>query len=438
MPARRTSTTTAASGAKRVRVLFPDHLGLARGKYLPTPAAAAGTRHCVSLYALGFDRTMVPAPGSRLLEGLPDIELTYDPTDVRPGWEPQTDVVVGDLSFRGEPFELSARHALKRSVDQWSALGFQTKVGIELEAFVLQPDGNGGWTEWNTPGAYVYGTGRAVDPVGLIDKIMTTAEACGLPLESVNSEYDTPQFEFTLVYDDAVKAVDDVFVFKLMAREIAAEFGLLLTFLGKPFGDRGGSGFHVNFSFLNKRGTNALVDAKGEDGLSDLTRGCVAGLLHHHRGRAALVAPTVNAYKRLRPGQLAGYFANWGHDHRGVTVRLPVERGRSTRIEDRMADGAANPYITTATTLQAARLGYVNKMTPPPAEVLDSLETASTDVVTPANLREALVCLEADTALSEAVGADLVANFLAVKTAEWEKFDAAVTDWELKQYLPFL
>ncbi len=430
--------TTAAADHRRIRVLWPDHLGLARGKYLPIDVAPNGTRHCVSTYALGFDRTMVPAPGSRLLEGLPDVELTYDPANVRPGWEPKTGVVVGDLSFRGEPFAVSARHALRKAVNDWAALGLQVKVGIELEAFVMQPDGHGGWTEWNTPSAYVYGTGRAVDPVGMIDEIMETAEACHLPLESVNSEYDTPQFEFTLIYDDAMKAIDDVFIFKLMAREVAAKYGLLLTFIGKPFGDRGGSGYHTNFSFLDKRGRNALVDAKGADGLSDLTRGCVAGLLHHHRGRAALVASTVNAYKRLRPGQLAGYFANWGHDHRGVTIRLPVERGTSTRIEDRMADGAANPYIATATTLQAARLGYVGKMVPPPAEELDSLENASTDVVTPANLGEALSCLEEDAALSEAVGSELVSNFVAVKQAEWEKFCVAVTDWELKQYLPFL
>jgi glutamine synthetase len=420
----------------RVRALFPDHQGLARGKYLPR--GATGTRHCVTLYALDFDRTMVPAPGSRLLDGLPDVELRFDEDDLRPGWEDRTAVVVGDLFFRDEPFAVSARHALHRAIKGWADLGMRVKVGIELEAFVMQPDGNGGWTEWHTPGAYVYGTGRAVDPTGLIDEIMDTAERVGLPLESVNSEYDTPQFEFTLVYDDALRAVDDVFVFKLMAREIALRHGLLLTFMGKPFGDRGGSGFHVNFSFLDSLGRNALLDGSSPDGLSPIVTGCVAGLLHHHVGRTALCAPTVNAYKRLRPGQLAGYFANWGHDHRGVTVRIPVERNASTRIEDRMADGAANPYIATATTLQAARLGVIEQLVCPPAETLDSLETASTEVVTPANLGAAVDALEADTTLCEAVGADLCANFIAVKRAEWEKFCGAVTDWELRHYLPFL
>ena len=423
---------------KRIRALFPDHMGLARGKYLPAAVAAKGARHCITLFALNFDRSMVPAPGTKMLEGLPDFDVEFSMDDVRPSWEEDTGVVIGDLFFHGEPLAISPRHALRKAINDWEKLGYKAKVGIELEAFVMQPDGKGGWTEWDTPGAYVYGTGPAVDPVGLLDDLMRTAEACGLPIESINSEYDTPQFELTLVYDDALKAVDNIFLFKLMARELAFRRGLLLTYMGKPFADRGGSGFHVNFSLEDKKGKNAMHDAKAKDGLSKLAQQCIAGMIEHFEASAGLCAPTVNAYKRLRPAQLAGFWANWGYDHRGASVRIPHERGKGTRLEHRMADGAANPYLATATVLQAARLGVVNNLTPPAAEEQDCLEHQSTTRHVPSNLSLALDALEADTELVKAVGEELVGQFVAIKRSEWDKFNAAVTDWELKYYLPFL
>ena len=423
---------------KRIRALFPDHLGLARGKYIPTAHADHGARHCITLFALTYDRTMTPAPGSHLLGGLPDFDVRFSVDEVRPSWELDTAVVVGDAYFRGEPLPIAPRNSLHRAIAAWQELGYKPKVGIELEAFVLQPDGNGGWTEWNTPGAYVYGTGPAVDPVGLLDEIMATADQAQLPVETINSEYDTPQFELTLAYGDTLKAVDDIFLFKVMAREVAARHGLLLTFIGKPFADRGGSGLHVNLSLEDSKGNNALADPQTEDGLSKLAHHCIAGMLEHHEGMTALCAPTVNAYKRLRPAQLSGYWANWGYDHRGVTVRVPHERGKATRMEHRMSDGAANPYLATAAVLQAARIGFVQKLALPPAEEQDCLESQSTDRHTPDNLSLALDALEADAPLVEALGREVVDHFVAIKRFEWEKFIAAVTDWELNFYLPFL
>lgn len=423
---------------KRIRVLFPDHLGLPRGKYIPAAHAHNGARHCISTFALAYDRSMTPAPGARMLEGLPDCELNFSLDDVRPSWEVDTGIIVGDLSFRGDPLPIAPRHVLRRAICDWEKLGYKARLGIELEAYVMQPDGNGGWQAWDTPGAYVYGTGSAVDPVGLIDEIMQTSERCGLPIESINSEYDAAQFELTLAHGDALEAVDNIFLFKLLARELAAKRGLLLTYMGKPFPDRSGSGLHVNFSLQSSKGENALANAANKDGLSSVAYQCIAGIIAHHAGMAALCAPTVNAYKRLRPAQLAGYWANWGYDHRGVTLRVPNDRGRATRLEHRMADGAVNPYLASASVMQAARLGVVHKLTPPVPEEQDCLEHQSTDQHVPDDLNRALDALEADKDFVEAVGPEMVGQFVAVKRAEWAKFAAAVTDWELKYYLPFL
>lgn len=423
----------------RVRVLFPDHLGLARGKYVPSfYLHDHGSRFCITLFALTYDRTMTPAPGAHLLEGLPDCELRVSPERIRPSWQKDTGIVVGDLYFQGEPLKIAPRYVLRKAVQDWDTLGYVPKVGIELEAYVMQPNGNGGWKPWNTPGAYVYGTGSSVDPVGLFDEIMEASEVVGLPIEAINSEFDSPQFELTLRYGDVIETIDNIFLFKVLAREIAAKHGLLLTFLGKPITERSGSGLHVNFSVEDKQGHNAYTDASSADGLSQLAHQSIAGLLQHHAGITALMAPTVNSYKRLRPGGIVGYWANWGYDHRAVTVRVPSERDSATHLEHRMADGCANPYYAVAAVLQAARLGVVNKLTPPEPETADGLETINTEQHIPDDLNQALNTLEADTEFVEAFGRESVEQFVAIKRFEWEKFISYVTDWELNFYLPFM
>jgi glutamine synthetase len=423
----------------RLRVLWPDHLGLARGKYVPARLAERGARHCTGVWALGYNREMEPGTaGSHYYDGLPDMVARFDPAAIRPGWEDATGVVVADLEENDQPVAVSPRAALRRAVAAWAERGCSPVVGIELEAYLLEPDGAGGWRPLDTPGAFVYGTGAAVDPGGVISEIWAAADRAGLPVEAINSEYDTPQFEFTLGCADALRAADDAFLFKVMAREVASRHGLLCTFLGKPLSDRGGSGLHVNLSLAGPDGGNLFDDPGGDHGLSDLARHCAAGLVRHHEALAGLMAPTVNAYKRLQPGSLSGCWANWGYDHRGVTVRIPGERGRAARLEHRLADGAAPPHTAVTAVLAAALLGVTDQPALPPAETGDGLEHVDTDRCVPPDLGAALDVLEADKALCAAVGADLVAQHLSVKRAEWRRFRQATTDWELREYLPFL
>ena len=431
----------------RIRVLWPDHLGLARGKYLPVHLAEQGTGHCITTFALGYDRSLIPAPGAYLLEGLPDVVASFDPVDVRTSWEDDaTGVVVGHLDFRGQPYVVSARCALQQAIAAWADLGYSPKVGIEFEAYVLQPDGEGGWDRWDTPRSFVYGTGRSADPTGLIDDITRTAWRCGFPLESINAEYDESQFELTLEYDDALKAADEAFLFRVLAREVALSHGLDLTFLGKPFVGVAGSGVHVNFSLVDADGQNAFNDTSADDGLSALAKGCLAGLVAHHQGLVALCAPTVNAYRRLQPAELNGYWANWGHDHRCAANRMPEARGAATRIENRVADGSVNIHLGVATVLQAARLGVVNDLECPDPLTTDGFEEVNTDVGAAPSLAAALVHLMADPLLMDAVGDDLCQNFIANKQAEWDRYIAAVgqdvpggevTQWELDEYLMY-
>lgn len=438
---------------QRVRMLWPDHLGIARGKYMPGRLASNGTGHCASTFALGYDRSLIPAPGAYLLEGLRDVRSQFDPADLRPSWEDdRSGVAVCDLYLDDELYTFAPRFVLHKAIEDWKALGYRIKVGIELEGYVLEPDGNGDWKRWHTPRSVVYGTGRTADPAGLMDEIYWAAEASGIPVESMNAEFDSAQFELTLEYDDAMKAADDAFLFRVLAREKALERGLDFTFMGKPFPVISGSGLHVNFSFVDSKGLNPLAEDSADDGLSGLTRSCIAGLVEHHKALIALCAPTVNAYHRLQPGELAGYWANWGYDHRMTATRVPDARGPGTRIESRVADGSANIYTAIAAVLQAARLGVVKELECPAPLTSDGFEDGGTNVCAASSLALALVDLQADETFVEAVGADLVANFVANKQAEWERYTTAVGDssdgsaageggeinpWELNEYLPY-
>jgi len=425
---------------QRVRILFCDHLSLARGKFLPAAQAAGGeARFCLGVYALAYDKDLIPAPGAKMLEGLPDMVARFDLEQARDGWLGDERVVVCDqFDTAGAPLGVCGRAALKRAVADWQARGYTPKIGVELEAYAFARDGDGEWRPLETPGAFVYGTGPFIDPHGFTDAIWRQSEVCGFKLEMLTSEFDAPQFEFTLRYDDAVDAIDDVFLFRQMAREVALEHGILLTFMPKPVAGLSGSGVHVNFSLENENGDNIIADATADDGLSALARGCVAGLLHHHRALAGLLAPTVNSYQRLQPATLSGYWRNWARDHRGVTVRVASETGRHARIEHRMADAAANPYTMAAAVLQAARLGVAGEYELPPAETADCLENHDATDGTPESLAAALDELENDRALTAAVGEELVANHIAIKRDEVTKTANLTVDDLRDFYLHFV
>ena len=159
-----------SDGFERCRILFADQLNLARGKYVPMSEAAKGyARMCVGTFAVTYDKALVAAPGGGLLTGLPDMEVTFDPADLRPSWEPNTQIALGALRFQNEPFALCGRSALARAIEAWRARGLDPMVGIEMEAYVFQRGADGSWVPYETPGAFVYGTGPFADPAGLIE-----------------------------------------------------------------------------------------------------------------------------------------------------------------------------------------------------------------------------------------------------------------------------
>lgn len=426
------------SQSPRLRAMFCDHLSIMRGKYLPASKMKDDeSRFARPTFSVHYDKDLlIEAPGTMCLEGIPDMALRWRADEIRAGWEPNTKVVTGDLyGGDGTPLPMCPRGALKRAVAAWEAIGLTPKVGIELEAYAFVRNDDGQIVPYDTPGGVVYGTGNFTDPRRFTDAIWNKAQEIGLPLDLITAEYDTPQYEFTLTFDSAVQHVDTVVLFRQMAREIALDHGIILTFLPKPIAGKGGSGLHVNLSFTDHNGANAL--AKGDVGdpnnLSDLARGCIAGWMRHHKGMAGLMAPNALSYARLQPASLSGFWCNWGGDNRNVTVRVSAEGGKKARLEHRMADAAANPYTTVATVLQAALLGVQNQYPLQPLETGDGFTHNDAPHGVAASLSEALDDLQADTALSNAVGAGLVENHLYMKRAEVDKTAAlkgdALRDW---------
>lgn len=420
----------------RTRVLYCDLHGLPRGKYVQ-PAFAEGGSIGFSrdVFAVTLDRDLIMVPGTGVEEGMPNMNLVPDDT-FRKSWQEGTNIALGDLYSGGEPFGLCARTSLKRAIaDFESSLGLTPKVGIEFEAYAYQQDEDGVWRPYDTPGAFVYGTGPYNDPRGLMDALWNTALEADIPLESLNGEHDNGQFEMTLCFDNALKACDDAFLFRTMAREVAARLGLMLTFLPKPVPDRGGSGLHVNFSFLDKDGTNVIC----QDGkLSDLARRCIAGLIHHHESLSGLLATTVNSYERLAPASMAGYWANWAEDHRLVAVRTSTSSTHSARLEHRMADAATNPYLAVATVLHTARLGIGNDYDLPPEEDLDGLEQTRATRHVPSSLPRALDALAGNRLVQQTVGELLCAALIELKRDEAKRLSGKSADEIRDYYMPFI
>jgi glutamine synthetase len=435
-------------GNRRIRTMWCDLNGLCHGRYIPDHRVGEHTHHAITTLVMGIDGEIQPVEGYSADVGFPDMSATVVPESRRPGWEPDTDVAVAELTFGEHPLEISPRTALVRAVDSWRALGYEPYLGFELEFYVFERDESspGGWRTAAGPAHRVYGTGPFSDPTGLLTTYFDTCEHMELGLEGVMAEFSPGQMEINLHYGKAVEATDRAFVAREMAREVAAARGYLVSFLGRPHPQLVGSGLHVNMSLRHVGSDeNAYHEPTVRHGLSELAHGCLAGVITHHEAVAGWSAPLVNSYRRLQPGLIAGYWANWGLDNRISTYRVPGDRGSSTRIENRMPCGTANPYLAAAAMLNAARLGVTCELSCPEPQIGNGDAEPNTDRHTPETLPDALAALEADAAMCEAMGADLVRTYTALRRYELGRWEATgekwdpqeIGEWELATYLPY-
>ncbi len=426
-----------------VRVLYPDLHGFARGKDIPIRqfdrVAEHGVAFCAAVF--GTDLHHTPVVGGE--EGYPDFIAFPDRATMRTlPWEPGVSCCLADLSPASDGASFpDPRGALAAACEQVRELGFEPIVGPELEFFIVvrDPEAPNGVRRLLDNLSMVYTVGPLADPEGLVREMTEQLEQIGLEVFAFNHEFMNSQYEINLRHGEALAAADRAFLLKTAVKDIAAINGLHATFMGKPFNDQGGSGTHLHVS-LARDGHNAFAAPASAQGVSDELRWFTAGLIEHAPALMALLNPTVNAYCRLLPDSLGPTHANWGFDNRSTFVRIPPERGGSTRVELRVGDGSANPYLAIAAVLHAGADGVRRRLEPPPPLSGDAYHAAPELIGTqlPSALDQALAALAADEVLRDGLGAEIVETFLAMKGFELKRHREWVSDWQINEYLHHL
>jgi glutamine synthetase len=423
-----------------VRVSYSDMIGVDRGRdvlvgELPT-AMGHGLAFCRAIFHTTPQGDVVPVAGG-LDAGLPDVHVRPDLSTLVPmPWEPNCAWAIGEVfDSAGAPHAESPRTVLAGVQRTLEAAGLRAVVGPELEYYLCEPDEASpqGWKRYADAPGNVYVVGSKGDPKRHLIKTLRLLRDAELQVTAANHEFCGGQFEVNLRHGPALGAADRSFRLKAAVQEIARLDGLLATFMAKPFNDEGGSGFHLHVSLADEAGQNVFGDPAGEDGLSTLGRHAIAGVLAHAPALAALMNPTVNSYKRFGPDTLAPWLVDWGLDNRSAMVRVPPERGEGARMEVRLGDATANPYLAIAGTLAAAYLGVRDGLTPPPALVGYGYDP-SVATMLPQRLPDALDAFEADTSFRAVLGEEFCRSFLTYKRNEVERFERYVTDWEFREY----
>jgi glutamine synthetase len=339
-----------------------------------------------------------------------------------------------------KPFEGDPRRVLKRQVAAAAELGYEMMAGVEAEFFLFQRNDDG------SPTRITHDAGGYFDlgPVDLGEvarrDIVNVLQMMGFEVEAAHHEVAQGQHEIDFKYADALTTADDLSTFRFVVRNIAIQHGLFATFMPKPIFGQNGSGMHTHQSLFGED-DNAFFDAGAQDGISKVMRWYVGGLLKHARALCAVTNPLVNSYKRLVPGYEAPVNVAWSHHNRSPMVRIPARRGKGTRLEVRMPDPSANPYLALAVQLAAGLDGIRNQITPPePVDknifALSVRERRRYKIQElPRDLGEAITLLKKSSLMKQVLGEHIFEHFVAAKEQEWQDYIAQVHEWEIDRYL---
>ncbi|WP_329549095.1 glutamine synthetase family protein [Streptomyces sp. NBC_01356] len=448
-----------SGGMTAVRVVFADQHGLLRGKTvtvgeLPN-VLREGTGIASSLLAKDTSgRTVFPLFTKETPLGLPelrgaaDMVMVPDPLTFRMlPWSPGTGWLLCDLRFTsGGPVPLCTRGLLRSVLDQAGGLTYRTGLEVEFHLFRLD-DPRLGPGDLGQPGAapevgmlnhgYQYLSELRYDELDpMLDVLRSNIEGLGLPLRSMEVEFGPSQVELTLQPADGLGTADAMVLLRSAVKQVAARHGHHATFMCRPhLTGVFSSGWHLHQSVLRDGVALFAPEDPGssESGppLSPYGTSFLGGLLRHARATSAFSTPTLNGFKRFRSLSLAPDRAVWGRDNRGAMVRVVGDGPSSTRLENRIGEPAANPYLYLASQLAAGLDGVACDLDPGPAA--DEPYATRAEPL-PRSLGEALDALEADQALADRLGKDFVAYYASIKRAELARFGQEVTDWEQREY----
>jgi glutamine synthetase len=420
---------------------YTDIHGVPKSKCVPVghlADAAAGSE----LYTVGALEGMGDlGPNEDECSGVPDLDaVTVLPWDTRYALAPV------NLYLHGEPYAFDYRRLLQDQLAAAAELGFRCDLGVEPEVYVLRRTADGvepfvpeDTVNGPTRGYDVYTTMLA-DP--FLEQVVEHLQALGWDPYSFDHEGGAGQYEFDFGYADALVTADRMLVFRLMCKHVARSLGCVATFMPKPFQAAFGSGAHFNLSLADAGTGRNLFTA--EDGYSELALQFTAGVLHHGAALTAVLAPTVNSYKRLLPRGLmneiswAPVYRAYGHNNRTLMCRLP---GNRRCLEIRVADSAVNFYLGAAVTLAAGLDGVRRGLKPGDPVNYDTYRRSEEQLAAdgvhrlPSTLGAAVEAFRRDELMAEALGPAVHRAYAAYKEAEWLEYNMVVSEWERRKYL---
>lgn len=364
-------------------------------------------------------------------------------------WSPGYARVMGTGQVSGQSHAVDTRNILKAQVARLAERGWTLNTGIEPEFSLLQrtPDGSVAPfddTDCLQKPAYDYrGLSRARV---FLERVTESLQALGIDVYQIDHEDANGQYEINFKYADALTSADTVILFKMAAAEIAHELGAVCSFMPKPKSSMTGNGMHIHCSIADADGKNLFHDKTDKNGmgLSQLAYHFTAGIITHARALTALLAPSVNSYKRLVVGRTASgttwapVFVAYGDNNRTAMVRIPYGR-----IELRVGDSGMNPYLAQAALIAAGLDGIDRKLDPSPPQninfyALTSKQIADQNIeVLPQSLGESIAALSDSKLFRETLGEQFIDEFVNLKREEWIDYHRHVSDWETKRYLSF-
>lgn len=364
-------------------------------------------------------------------------------------WQPGYARIACDGYVEGKPYPYDSRVVLKQQLKRLSSRGWTLNTGLEPEFSLFKRNSDGSLgpvddTDTLTKPCYDYkGLSRSRE---FLEKLVDSLQKVDMDVYQIDHEDANGQFEINYTYSDALTSADRFTFVRMAAGEIANDLGMVCSFMPKPASDRTGNGMHFHLSICDESGKNLFGDDSDKHGmgLSKMAYHFTAGLLHHAKALCAISAPTVNSYKRLVVGGSASG-ATWapayicyGDNNRSAMVRIPYGR-----LEFRLPDSGCNPYLVHAALIAAGMDGIERELEAgdPVNEnlyVMSNQDLAEKGIeILPQNLGEAVDALEADTVLTEALGKDLMAEFISLKRDEWIDYCRHVSDWEVARYGEF-
>jgi glutamine synthetase len=392
------------------------------------------------------------------LDGVPqevsddEVAAVPDPASVTVlPWQSDVAWFASDLHLQGQPFEACSRNILHRVRAQAAAMGYRFNLGIETEFFVLKQGAEGRWmpfSERDTLDKPAYDVRGLLDNLPWLGELVEAMNSLGWGVYSFDHEDGPGQFETDFDYAEVLTMADRLTFFKLMAKEIAHRHGLLATFMPKPFGDRTGSGAHFNMSLADvQTGSNLFATPDAAPGtITRLAEHFIAGVLRHAAAICAVIAPTVNSYKRLvAQGSMSGFtwapiFVCYGNNNRTNMLRIPSPGGR---VECRAADISCNPYLGGALMLAAGLEGIREELDPGAPNLVNAYTLSTAQRAErglhrlPRTLGEAVEAFEQDPLAKSVFGDAMFDAFISYKREEWESYHSAVSEWERHRYLEF-